>query len=117
MAIDRPGPVRWLYYQYSGRLPEQYRSWVLHDATCRSWMLRVLVRGLVRILPIAALLFFLLGYFGGSWSLAAGSLLLGVLVVVRIALTGSTESVDARTVRHGYSPGYAATVRASRNGE
>ncbi len=80
-------------------------------------MLRVLVRGLVRILPIAALLFFLLGYFGGSWSLAAGSLLLGVLVVVRIALTGSTESVDARTVRHGYSPGYAATVRASRNGE
>ncbi|MEB3369953.1 DUF5313 family protein [Saccharopolyspora mangrovi] len=52
----RPGPLRWVFHQYGGRLPERYRDWVLHDATCRTWVLRVLVRGLLQIAPIGVVL-------------------------------------------------------------
>ncbi len=111
MGIKRPNPALWLYYQYSGKLPDAYREWVLRDATCKTWMLRVFFRGLIQIAPLAAVLFIGLGLYGGSWPLALGSVLLGVLVVVRISLTSSVESTDARLCRHGYPPGYGSTVR------
>lgn len=116
MAIKRPDPARWLYYQYAGRLSAEYREWVLHDATCRTWVLRVVVRGLLRIAPIAVVLFLGLVLYGGSWPLALGALLLGVLVVLRVTLTGAVESVDARLARHGYPPGHGSAVR-NRMGE
>ncbi|MCA1190529.1 MULTISPECIES: DUF5313 family protein [Saccharopolyspora] len=112
MAIERPGPVRWLYYQYGGTLPPTYRDWVLRDATCSTWVLRVCLRGLLHVLPLIALLFGVLWWAGGSWPIALGSVLLGVLVVLRIVLTSSVESVDARLARHGFPPGHASAVRS-----
>ncbi|MBA8822849.1 hypothetical protein FHX42_000178 [Saccharopolyspora lacisalsi] len=111
MSIKRPHPASWLYYQYAGRLPAAYGEWVLHDGTCRTWMLRVVVRGVLRIAPIAAVLFAVLVYFGGAWPVALGALLLGLLVVLRVTLTGAVESVDARLARHGYPPGHGSAVR------
>jgi hypothetical protein len=111
MAARRPNPVRWLYYQFGGRLPERYRDWVLHDGTCRTWLLRVFVRGLVVVTPIAAGLFTILLLVGHSWPLATGSVVLGLLVNIRYTLSYSVESVDGRLARHGFPPGHASAVR------
>lgn len=107
----RPNPVLWLYYQYGGRLPDAYREWVLHDATCRSWLVRVLARGLIQIAPLAVALLLGLGLLGGQWPIALGSVLLGVLVVGRIALTSAVDGVDGRLARYGYPPKHGSDVR------
>lgn len=101
-AVKRPNPALWLYYQYEGKLPETYRDWVLHDATCTTWLLRVVLRGLVQILPFVAILLGMLIHFGGALVPALGAGLLGVLVVVRTALTSSVESVDGRLAAYGF---------------
>ncbi|MER7084064.1 DUF5313 family protein [Saccharopolyspora kobensis] len=117
MPVKRPGPARWLYYQFGGRLPERYRDWVLHDATCRTWVLRVLIRGLIQIAPLGALLFVALGVLGGAWPIAAGALLLGLLVVARIVLTNSVDSVNSRLVDYGFPPGHGTAVRRQRDAD
>lgn len=111
MSRRRPNLLRWLYYQYGGVLPAEYREWVLHDVTCKTWVLRVVIRGLLQVAPLAVALFVGLGFFGGSWPIALGALLLGVLVMVRISLTNSVDSVNARLTRYGYPPGHASAVR------
>ncbi|MEV6233393.1 DUF5313 family protein [Saccharopolyspora shandongensis] len=115
MPVKRPNPGWWLYYQFGGRLPERYREWVLRDATCKSWVLRVLIRGLLQIAPLGAALFVGFGVLGGSWPIAGGALLLGVLVVARIVLTSAVDNVDARLVRYGYPPGHGSAVRRQRD--
>ena len=112
MARPRPNPLLWLRYQYGGRLPARYRDWVLHDGTGRTWFLRVVLRALVQLAPIVGVLVFVLrGLLGGPWLLVLGSILLGVLVYLRIALTMGSQAVDARLARHGFPPGYATAVR------
>ena len=102
----------WLCYQYGGRLPARYREWVLHDATCRTWFLRVLLRALVQLAPIVAVLIIVLrGLFGGPWLLVLGSIRLGVLVYLRIALTIAVDAIDSRLVRYGYPPRHGTAVR------
>ncbi|PKW17494.1 DUF5313 family protein [Saccharopolyspora spinosa] len=117
MPVKRPNPARWLRYQYGGKLPERYREWVLRDATCKTWVLRVLIRGLIQIVPLGLALFLGLGLLGGSWPIAAGALLLGILVVGRIVVTSAVDSVDARLVRYGYPPGHGSAVRRQRDAE
>ncbi|MEV0700980.1 DUF5313 family protein [Saccharopolyspora sp. NPDC050389] len=117
MPVKRPNPGWWLYYQFGGRLPERYREWVLRDATCKSWVLRVLIRGLIQIAPLGAVLFVGFGVLGGSWPIAGGALLLGVLVVARIVLTSAVDNVDARLARYGYPPGHGSAVRRQRDAE
>ncbi|MFC7340510.1 DUF5313 family protein [Saccharopolyspora griseoalba] len=95
----------------------RYREWELRDGTCRTWLLRVLVRGLLQVAPLAALLLVGLGVLGGSWPLAAGAVLLGVLVVARIVLTSSVDGVDARLAAHRFPPGHASAVRGRRDAE
>lgn len=112
MTRKRPNPVLWLYYQYGGRLPATYRDWVLHDSTTRTWLLRVVLRALLRLAPImAGLALILRGWLGGPWALVLGSILLGVLVYLRFALTIAADSVDSRLTRYGYPTGYGTTVR------
>lgn len=110
--MKRPNPVRWLYYQYGGRIPDHYRDWVLHDATCRTWLVRVLLRTFVWLAPAFAVLLAVLVTVGGSWPIALGSILLGVLVSLRFAVANAAESVDARLVKYGFPPGHGSAVRA-----
>jgi hypothetical protein len=109
--VKRPDPALWVYYQYSGRLPGRYRDWVLHDATCRTWLFRVFVRGFVMVAPVVAVLFVGFLLLGHSWPLAVGSIVLGLLVNLRYSLSYSQESVDGRLARHGYPPEYGTAVR------
>jgi hypothetical protein len=101
-----------VYYQYGGTLPGRYREWVLHDATCRTWLLRVFVRGFVMVAPVAALLFAGFLLLGHSWLLAIGSIVLGLLVNLRYSLSYSEDSVNSRLHRHGFPAGYGTTMRA-----
>lgn len=112
--MRRPNLLWWVYYQYGGRLPDRYRGWVVQDVTCRTWLLRVFVRGLVMVAPVAAVLFTLLLWLGHSWPLAAGSIMLGLLVNLRYSLSYSEESANSRVVRYGFPPGHATAVRAQR---
>lgn len=110
-SIRRPGPARWLWHQYGGRLPARYHDWVLHDATARTWLARALLRVLVQLAPVFAALLVLLGVVGGSWPVALGSVLLGILVSLRFAVANAMESVDARLARYGFPPGHASALR------
>lgn len=107
----RPGPLRWVIFQYGVRLPDRYRDWVLHDATCPTWLVRVLLRTLVQLAPAFALVLVVLLQFDGRWAIALGALLLGVLVSLRLTLANAAESVDARLARYGFPPGHASWVR------
>lgn len=110
--MRRPNPLLWLYYQYGGRLPARYRDWVLHDGTCRTWFLRVVLRALIQLAPIMAVLIIVLrGLLGGPWLLVLGSILLGVLVYLRIALTMSVDAIDSRLVRYGYPARHGTSTR------
>jgi hypothetical protein len=112
MARKRPHPVLWLYYQYGGTLPAVYREWVLHDTTCRTWLLRVVLRGLFQLAPAMTVLIIILrGWLGGPWPLVLGSILLGVLVYLRFTLTLAADSVDSRLTRYGYPAGHGSTMR------
>jgi hypothetical protein len=115
--VRRPNPLLWLYYQYGGRLPSRYRDWVLHDATSRTWLVRVLLRTIVWLAPIFALLLVILVAVGGSLPIALGSILLGVLVSLRFALVNAMESVDARLAKYGFPPGHASAARRARDAE
>jgi hypothetical protein len=113
--VRRPHPLWWLYYQYNGKLPDRYRDWVVHDVTCRTWLARVFLRGLVMVAPFAALLFTILVWLGHSWLIAVGSIVLGLLVNLRYSLSYSEESANSRLVRYGFPLGYASAVRAERD--
>ena len=117
MAITRPNPIQWVGYAFGARLPDRYRDWVLHDATSRTWLVRVLLRTIVWLAPIFAVLLVILVAVGGSWPIALGSILLGVLVALRFTVANAMESVDARLVKYGFPPGHASAARRARDAE
>lgn len=109
--MTRPDPFRWLLFQYGARLPPRYRDWILHDATCPTWLPRVLLRTLVQLAPAFAVVLVVLLQFDGGWGIALGALLLGVLVSLRLTLANAAESVDGRLVRYGFPPGHGTALR------
>jgi len=115
--MRRPNPLLWLYYQYGGRLPDRYRDWVLHDTTCRTWLVRALLRPVVWLVPVFAVLLTVLLLAGGSLPIALGAILLGLLVSLRLAVANAMESVDARLAKYGFPPGHASATRRARDAE
>jgi hypothetical protein len=56
----RPGVLRWFWYAFGGGLPARHSTWVLHDMTCRTWVVRHIVRSLVQLtIPIVLALVFI----------------------------------------------------------
>jgi hypothetical protein len=99
MAGDRPGPLLWPYYALGGRLPQRCAQWVLHDLTCRHWLLRHLVRTFAQTMPAW---FFLL--LPGPLSL---TVLLPVFVIIGaeyMAFSFADEMRDHRLYQHGFAP-------------
>lgn len=105
-AVRRPNPARWLWYALGGRLPERHREWVLHDVTCRTWVLRHLLRSLVQISP--GLLFLLLP--GPLW-IRAMAVLGGVLMALMYSLSYMAHTSEYRLRKHGYPLGTGQAVR------
>lgn len=107
----RPGPLRWIRYAYGAGLPERYRTWVLHDVTTRTWVLRHVVRGIVQFLPFAVVLLLVV-------PVDRGILGIGIAMGALIGLLFSTAFVDnaaeSRAMKAGYPEGYATEVRKRR---
>jgi hypothetical protein len=114
MTPRRPGVLRWLWYALGGGLPPRYRTWVLHDATCRTWRLRHFARAGVQmslmVVPV------LLIVPGPIWIRLVG-ILLGWLVALQYALFNMQESVEHRARKAGYPPGQAQAVRDEANAD
>jgi len=104
----RPGPLRWLWYAFGGGLPARYRAWVLHDASCDTWMLRHFIRAFVQMslgaVPVVLLV-------PGPLWIRLAAILLGWLVGLQYAMYFVDGSVERRVRRAGYPPGAAQAAR------
>jgi len=109
--MRRPGPLRWLWYSLGGGLPPEYRGWVLHDVTCRSWALRQALRSLMVVAPlVAAVLIFVPGPFWIRGVSALGGVMMGLIY----ALGYLVETTEHRLVKADYPVGTGEQVREQR---
>ena len=111
--MQRPGPVRWLWYAAGGALPPAYREWVLHDITCRTWPLRHLARLLTQLVPVVIVLLVLIP--GPLWvrvMAVAGGSAVGLLY----SFVFLYEATESRATKAGYPHGTAARGREEARG-
>jgi hypothetical protein len=83
---------------------------VLHDTTCRTWIVRHLARAVVQMLPLVALCLVVPLPLAYRLSAALGGLLIGLL----FSIAFMTETIEHRAAKAGYPSGTAAAVRAER---
>jgi Family of unknown function (DUF5313) len=112
--MRRPNPLQWLWYSLGGRLPREYREWVLHDVTARTWLLRHLVRVALRLMVPLVLLYVLFSILGGPLDIIVMALVLGLIVGMYYSLSYASESNDARLTRYGFPPRFGSTIRDNR---
>lgn len=106
--MKRPGPLLWLRYLVTSNLPDEYDEWVLHDTTCRTWLLRHTLRFLAFIAPIAVLvLIFLPAPIGLRWACVA----VGILGSAAISFGYNVEGAERRVEKAGYAYGTAERTR------
>jgi len=107
----RPNPARWLWYAFWGPLPNRYRTWVLYDATCTTWILRHFARLLtVAVVPMAAVALLLPGPLHvrllTAFVAGAGAFLFTAVWV--------NEDTDHRLIHAGWRWGTGPAVRERR---
>ena len=117
MAVKRPNPALWLWYSLGGRLPQRYREWVLRDVTSKTWLIRHLLRTLIRLLIPLGILFIVLSQFGGPLYIILMALGLGLIVGLYYSLSYASEANDARLRKYGYPGAYGSTIRDNRFSE
>jgi hypothetical protein len=104
----RPDPLHWLLYAFGRKLPPRYRTWVLHDLTAGTWVVRQLIRSLVQVLPFAVALALLLP--GEPW-VRITAVLGGSAVGMIYAAAFVHETTESRAAKAGYPRGYIVEVR------
>ena len=109
---QRPGLARWLWYAMGGRLPAEYREWVLYDVTCRTWPLRHLGRLLVQLVPVAVVLLVVLPV--PLWVRLLG-VVVGSVVGLLYSFVFLYEATEQRASKAGYPHGTATRVREERH--
>jgi hypothetical protein len=98
-------------YAFGRGLPPEYREWVLHDITARSWVVRHLLRTVVQLLPVAVLLYVLIP--GAAW-IRGCAVLAGLLLGFFYSLSYMYETTENRAVKAGYPRGTAREIREGR---
>ena len=114
VPVRRPDPVHWLWYAVGGRLPRRYRTWVLRDLTCRTWILRHFARALVQVAPVVAVL---LAVVPGSPAIRIAAVTAGLLLGLLYSGAYLYEIVEHRVSQAGYPVGTAQAVRDDANAE
>jgi uncharacterized protein DUF5313 len=104
----RPGPVRWLLYAFGRRLPLEYREWVLHDLTTRTWALRQMLRSLLQSLLFAIPVALLVP--AAPWVRIA-ALIGGVAIGMIYAAAYLYETTEHRAIKAGYPRGMLQSIR------
>jgi hypothetical protein len=110
-STRRPGPIRWLWYAFGGRLPGEYREWVLHDLTSPTWPLRHLARLLTQLAPVAVVLVAVLP--GPLWVRVMG-VVGGSVVGLLYSYVFLYEATERRATKAGYPHGTLQVVREER---
>jgi hypothetical protein len=106
MGTRRPSPAQWVWYAFGGRLPDRHAEWVLHDVTCRTWVLRHIARALTQMAP-----FCLLVLLPGPWSIRLSAVALGLLVGLFYSVCFMNEMAEHRVIKQGYPPGIGRETR------
>lgn len=106
MGTCRPNPAQWVWYAFGGRLPDRYAEWVLHDVTCRTWVLRHIARALTQMSP-----FCLLVLLPGPLSIRLSAIALGLLVGLFYSVCFMGEMAEHRLIKQGYPPGVGRETR------
>jgi hypothetical protein len=109
--VQRPGPLRWLWYAMGGGLPARHRTWVLHDLTTGTWALRQMVRAVVQLVPIGVVLVLVVP--GELW-VRLVAVLGGALVGLIYAASFVHLTTEHRSVKAGWEPGRAEAERERR---
>jgi hypothetical protein len=107
----RPSPGRWLLYAFGAGLPARHASWVLHDVTTRTWVVRHVVRSVVQIAPFALVLYLLIP---GPATVRTAAVAMGALLGLFYSLVFIDASTEHRAIKAGYSEGTAAATRQER---
>ena len=112
--LRRPTLGRFLWYCYHGSLPAENHTWVLHDVTCRTWVLRHFARWTMLIAPLFLLyLAFMPMPFGiRLYTGIAFSLAVYVMSLVFILI-----DTDRRAVRAGYDHSQPQAIRTANSVE
>ncbi|ASU78394.1 hypothetical protein CDG81_08945 [Actinopolyspora erythraea] len=108
MGKHRPNAPQWVWYTFGGKLPAHLAEWVLHDVTCRTWVLRHLLRALTQLAPFCVVVLLL----PGPLHIRLSSLALGLLVGLFYSISAMGESCEHRVIKHGYPPGIGRETRA-----
>lgn len=109
--IIRPTPLQWLRYVYTGSVPRKNDAWVLYDATCRTWVLRHIVRFLFLVGPLVLAVAIFLPAPGALRAEAAGTAACSILIGY---LCFTTEALEHRIEKAGYPNGLAQKLREQR---
>ena len=109
--ILRPPLGKLLWYSYGGSLPVEYHSWVLHDVTCRTWVVRHFARWMLVIVPVFFLFITLLPTPFGI-RLFTDIAVCGAIFM--FALVNILVDTDRRAVRAGYSFNLPGQIRSQR---
>jgi hypothetical protein len=112
--IVRPGPLAWAWYAVGGRLDPRHRGWVLHDVTCRSWLLRHFARLFLMITPLVVLYLALMPISLDIRVLTGLTFGGGLLM---FGLVNTLIDTDRRAVRAGYGVGLPAQLRTTNSVE
>ncbi|MEU7817522.1 DUF5313 family protein [Pseudonocardia sp. NPDC049154] len=109
--IVRPGPFRWLAYAFGAGLPARHRTWVLHDVTAPTWVLRHLIRSVVQIAPFGVALYLLVP---GSPAIRATAVVMGAVIGLLYSVAFVEAAAEHRAIKAGYPEGTAAAIRRER---
>jgi hypothetical protein len=109
--IVRPGPVRWLAYAYGAGLPARHRTWVLHDVTAPTWVLRHLLRSVVQIAPFGVALYLIVP---GSPGIRLTAVVMGAVIGLVYSVAFVEAAAEHRAIKAGYPEGTAAATRRER---
>lgn len=112
--VVRPPLGPFLWYCYGGSLPARHRSWVLHDLTCRSWILRHFFRWTMIIVPVFALYLAFMPMESGIRLYTGITFALGLYVMSLVFILIDT---DRRAVRAGYAYSEPQAVRSANSVE
>lgn len=108
--LRRPTFGRFLWYCYGGSLPPENHTWVLHDVTCRTWVLRHFARWTMLIAPLFGLYLALMPMPFGIRLYTGITFALGIYVMSLVFILIDT---DRRAVRAGYDHSQPQAVRSA----
>jgi hypothetical protein len=109
----RPNLFLLLKYSLGFSLPRQYSTWVLHDVTCRTWLVRHFGRTALVVVPIFVLYMVLMPSSLGV-RLLTGLTFSGAIFM--FSLVNIQVDTDRRAVRAGYGASLPARIRSQNSG-